>query len=597
MPGVVRTEVLVPHASVVSTQALPSAMRDAKAKKHLLWALVPFFLILLLTRADFQGDTLWYATDITSYQQSSTPDKAALWDFGHLLWRPTGLLLYRALGDWKPYAAEPIAAASFILILLSIASSLVCILLFQAIGLRMKLPVWLSTVLSTSFFCFYAVLEYSRSGAAYVPGLMFSLLAAWFALRAVDHGRAWPEGICAGISLGLAVLVWAPYLMISIGILGLVFLWKPDGERRELNFSRRTQLSAWIALSSFGVVVAGFGFAARALDIHSIAGFREWVVGSAHGWSQSQRLIRMATGLPRSFISLRDTGIALKRYFFHDPYAPVSVGNLALHHFWKLVIFYAFGACFLWSLIHHREGRRYLGIFAVAAIPVFTIALFVFESGAPERYLPFYPFLCLALAYALRGVPKKQPISLVLFGFLILITLINVVDLRSSAVTQRTQEAMNRLQALEEHAAKNSMITLPTQMDEIYDFTQGFPLSPLNRNKSFYVHDAVKVATDQIKTWKQEFAALSLRNMKMQRQVWVSRRVFASQPDPSWKWTEGDDRRITWKELPLYFEQFEYGPAIGGSDGFVPLLATSHNQELLSEFASGSNPQVSASIK
>ncbi len=595
MPGVVRTEVLVPHASVVSTQALPSAMRDAKAKKHLLWALVPFFLILLLTRADIQGDTLWYATDITHYQQSSTPDKTSLWDFGHLLWRPTGLFLYRALGSWKPYAAEPIVSISFILTLLNLVSSLVCILLFQAIGLRMKLPVWLSTVLSASFFCVYAVLEYSRTGASYIPGLMFSLLAVWFTIRAIDHERVWPEGIYAGISLALAALMWAPYLMISIGILGLVFLWKSEGQ--ELSFSRRTKLVVWIALSSFGLVAAGMGVAVREVEIHSIGEFREWVVGSAHGWSQSQRIVRILTGLPRGFITLRDTGVFMKRYFFHDPYAPVSMRTLLLHHFWKLAIFYAFGACFLWSLAPHREGRRYLAIFALGSAPVFAVALFVFETGSPDRYLPFYPFLCLALAYALRGVPRKQPASLMLLGFLVLIALVNVLDLRPGAIQQRNQAAINRLKILGEHSAKNSMVTLATQMDEIFEFTERFPFSPLNRSKSFYVHDAVKVATDQVKVWKQEFAALSLKNLKMQREVWVSRRVFASQPDPSWKWTEGDDRRITWKELPLYFEQFEYGPAVGGSDGFVPLLVNSHNQELLSEFASGSTPQVSASIK
>jgi hypothetical protein len=61
--------------------------------------------------------------------------------------------------------------------------------------------------------------------------------------------------------------------------------------------------------------------------------------------------------------------------------------------------------------------------------------------------------------------------------------------------------------------------------------------------------------------------------------VWISRRAFVKSPPNSWKWAEGDDPRLHWREFQKYFTQVDVGPPVGGEDGFVEILPTPRTRE------------------
>ena len=56
----------------------------------------------------------------------------------------------------------------------------------------------------------------------------------------------------------------------------------------------------------------------------------------------------------------------------------------------------------------------------------------------------------------------------------------------------------------------------------------------------------------------------------------------AERPEAHWGWVEGDDPRVSWRELPEFFRQFDTGDAVGGADGFVLIPPSARNRDILS---------------
>ena len=123
----------------------------------------------------------------------------------------------------------------------------------------------------------------------------------------------------------------------------------------------------------------------------------------------------------------------------------------------------------------------------------------------------------------------------------------------------------------------------PHELDEISTFRNRCPDAPLLKSETPpQAFGLVMANNEQASRWRDELAIRAERAWADSGHVWISRRAFVKSPPPSWKWAEGDDPRLHWKEFPEYFGQVDVGPPVGGEDGFVEILPTPRSREAVS---------------
>lgn len=286
--------------------------------------------------------------------------------------------------------------------------------------------------------------------------------------------------------------------------------------------------------------------------------------------------MRLVTGLPRSFVYIGNGGLLLKRYFLHDPYAHSDFAYLAKHYLWKLAVFYICTIALILSLFLFRAARGIVWIFFAGVAPVLAFAVFVFEPGSAERYLPLYPFVCLAVAYVLSQA-SKSGFGLVMFAFIVLTLATNVPALWKTEVQRRNASAKARVELLHGRVIHVDLVALVTLNDNVYQFTSQYPFDAINRRGQLPVFDIIEVSNLRVLRWKQRFAQRALEVRNQSGAVWISTRVLAERPAPDWEWAEGDDPRIRWRDIPAFFRQFSYSESVGGADGFLKLAFSSDN--------------------
>lgn len=537
--------------------------------------------VLWLTRSDSIGDTMWYASDIVAFDKGGST--SLLWEFGHVFWRPAGWVLYRLFGSLTPYSrtGEEILSSAAVLIALSMICSFVCILLIQSLALRVLKGHWLANLVSLGFLCANGFLNWSHTGSAYVPGMMFLLLAIWLIVRAVETTQPRPRlGLLAGAAAGMATLFWLPDVLAIPAVLAVAYLWGERAAAATGNSGRHRLV--FYALCSIALAIgAGYILAIQQLHIASVSQFREWVASATHGWSQSNRLVRMISGLPGSFLHLGDGGQALKRYFLRDPFAHVSLLDLIRVHLWKVAFFYLFSLSLIVALWRIAAGRRVLTLLAVAALPSFAVALFVYESGAPERYFAIYPFLFLAIALCLSRFPRPLAAQTAVLVFLALLLFMNTHALSRGVVEASIGNAANRVASLHDRVTANGMVAFVTYRDDAYEYVKSFPFEALNRGRLLPMYGVIEPGNTRVLTWKRDFADRALNTMGQGQSVWISKRFLAERPDPAWNWTEGDDKRIAWKDLHPFFGSLSFSAETGGPDGFLKLDDSERNKDVL----------------
>jgi hypothetical protein len=528
--------------------------------------------------ADNAADTRYYAIDIARFQRGD--DHGFLnpfWDFGHLLWRPLGWLLLHWFRGLTPYtsAGEETFAATALLGGVSLLSGMVCAVLFYAITSRLLKAPWKALLAVAGFISFSPFLDYAHAGTSYITGLMWLLASLWAALRATDsESSSQTFGFLSGAFFALSMLFWFPYFVVFPGVLAAAMLWK--GASGAIPAQRRLRLASIIVASTVAVVGIAYLAAISQLGIWSVAELKTWIASSSHGWSQSKQIVRLATGLPRGFFHTGDDGLFLKRFVLKDPYAPVSLGGL-VGHLWKLILFYVLALPLTWCLSRAASGRRVFWICAAATIPMLAFAIFVFEPGSQERFLPLYPFVCLGVALLLSEPGKRMFAPAIAGAFLAAAFAINVSAYWKPAVEARIAPEVARVESLQGRVSKNSMVAMVTLGDSAYQFTNQFPLHAVNRRGALPVYDVVEIANVRVTTWKQDFAKHALETMQRSETVWVSSRLLAERPDPAWNWNEGDDPRISWKDLPPFFRSLSYSEPVGGADGFLKLTPSEDN--------------------
>jgi hypothetical protein len=246
-------------------------------------------------------------------------------------------------------------------------------------------------------------------------------------------------------------------------------------------------------------------------------------------------------------------------------------------HLWKLILFYIFAISLTWCLWRASSGRRIFWICAAAALPMLAFSVFVFEPGSQERFLPLYPFVCLAVALLLSQAPARTFAPALAAAFLAVALIVNVHAYWTPAVEARIAPEVARVESLQGRVSAHAMVAMVTMGDRIYQFTTQYPLHPVNRRGALPIYDVVMIANVRVATWKQDFATRALDTMRRSESVWVSNRLLAERPDPDWNWNEGDDPRISWKELPVFFRSLSYSESVGGGDGFLKLTPSADN--------------------
>jgi hypothetical protein len=546
-----------------------------------------YIAILSVTHYTYFGDTTGYVRNILLFNHDPVAGRKAFWDFGHLLWRPLGWLLLRLFGGVLPYTktGECNLSLAALLIAISVISGFVTILVFRSLAERFLNQEWAAMYVAITFLCFHAFLNYVQTGTPYIIGLMCLTLSLWSALRTTETGAEGSRcALLSGVLAALAVLFWFPYILAIPGVLTAPFLLRTDTSSLD---ARRCAALAGLTLASASILICvGYFVPLIQLHIHSLEDLRDWVIASSHAWAQNRRALRLASGLPRSFVWIGDEGMLIKRYLLHDPYAGVSLWQVLSLQFGLIVVFYVFSVSLLWVLAQSVSGRRILQAVAAAGIPVLVFAVVIFEPGSMERYLPVYPFLCLAVAFCISRWQENRIAAILCVSCMSIAIMVNVAALRKSSVLRKYQETADRARDLAGRVGPSGVVALVSQNDELYSLASSFPFDPVVRKTSLPVYDVIALATSGVREWRQHFARRVVQAFEQHQSVWVSKRLLAAEPHPAWGWNEGDDPDISWRQLRPFFRCLDYSADVGGADGFLQVAESGQNNAFFNQILS-----------
>lgn len=552
-----------------------------------------FLLVVLFTDPAYLGDTARYVNEIQNHREhlmSAAEDP--FWEFGHPVWRP----LVNAVYDLGGGAVRQMRGGDgrqtlvWLMIAMNILATLAAALLLWSL-LKRHYNSLSAGIGSAAFLCTNSILDYSRSGSSYIPGLACLLLALW--LIQLVHTRQ-PGGAAslwaalAGLSLGASVLFWFPLVLsLPAAILYAIYVKAPAP-------LSRVKLAA-IAVVFCGLTIAvAYAAVIHERQIHTLADLKEWAFSSSNDWSQTDKVKRAVSGIPRSFLDLGEDTLLLKRYVFSDPYTPIGTGQvLFAAGTVKLLLFYLYAGVVVLVLWNQPGGRGLLLLLAAGTVPVLILAVTLFEPGSTERYLPAYPFLFLAAAGALPADGRRYRtlhwcMVIFLIGVLCAGNLYAKAGWRGAPAYRAFLERKN---ALEARAQPESMVAVINFRDPLYRFPALRLLDSQAQPHNLWVYDVIEVASTRVFHWKREFAANVEARWSRGRQVWLSNRLLADKPLPEWKWVEGDTGRVQWSALREFFRSLDVVSGAGGSDGFVLLAPDQHNVERLRELSGASKPE------
>jgi len=145
----------------------------------------------------------------------------------------------------------------------------------------------------------------------------------------------------------------------------------------------------------------------------------------------------------------------------------------------------------------------------------------------------------------------------------------------------REERNVRRVDELLPLLKPDSIVVVSHLQDDLANFTRDFLFSPVNRNNNLHYTAVLAINTSQVDHWKQDSARQITKVWSQNGDVWLTKRLLSPRPRLDWNWVEGDDPRVSWTDLYNYFSRFETGKAVGGDDGFVLLLPSERNKELL----------------
>ena len=554
---------------------------------YLLALLVCFLAFYALTSPDYVGDTVRWSDDAIGHAEGRPTQ---FWEFGHLLWRPWAYIGYILLhGAYERiYSDTALQSVARFLIQTDFVCSLATVLLLFWTLRRLVHPA-IALFSALALDCSTAFLNYSHSGAPYIPALFFSLLSFHWLTRALEQSspRAGErDAVVAGIAFSVASALWFPYALSGLGMLATIQWWP----RNELAFRRRLHIAFLGALGISAILL--FAGGASANGIRTPGQLMHWIHEADNGWQQSATAMRAVTGFPRSVWNFSSDTVFLKRALWSDPFNPVN-----FHQSWvlrlgaKLAVYYLALAATL--LVLWNERRDLLYILGAAAIPILFFAAVIFEPSSPERLFPIFPFAFVAFAIAMNR-PRRHVLAsgcvAILCGGIVTSNL--VANWRSNT-DARLLATHRRIDALNSDVRPGALVFVMTLNDDLYFLTTQTPLDHSLALSRFNVLETVAIAGQLTAKWRPEFARRTLDLWDHNREVWISERLLAAKPASEWKWVEGDDRRIHWPELPAMFSALQFDKSVlAGKDGFRRVSDNAANRTLLMRMSNSASARL-----
>jgi hypothetical protein len=538
-----------------------------------------YFATTLATGPYWMGDTVDYVESIVQFSRGVDH---WMWDFAHLMWRPLGWVLSSAFAPVTSVFVGNNAHLNVMATLNAVSwlAGLVCVICIYSLARRMSGRAWIANVVSLSFVFTQVFLNWTQAGSAYIPGL--ALLLVGFRISIVrgedptGHARM---SVLAGAALGGAVCIWVPYLLaVPAAVLAPLCLFGFSRQRMRFAFQIAIT-SAVVTASVYLAVIAG-------LRMHSLHEIRSWIAVSGHGADYSGAK-RMVFGFARSFINMGNDGLLFKRYLLGDPFNPVSLWDLLGTTLFKLGLFYLFAASLIFSLVRLSNGKRILALFIVNAVPVMVLAFF-FASSEPERYLPLFPVLFIAIASCLSA--PSRLFKAVAVVFLPVMAITNLAVVAKPALDRQQEAAASRIHDLLPRLDDRSVVFAATYQDDLMTFSRTYPFHPINRSGRLHLSTLVSPGTSWNLHWREDFASRVLTTWRAGGATWISKRALSERPRAEWNWAEGDDRRVSWKDFPTLCSHFELGEDVGGPDGFVHLVSSPKNEQFLTRLAAKAQP-------
>lgn len=542
-----------------------------------------YVFALAFTNAHYMADSGGYVVSILAYAGveeyvvenpvvADYRSENSYWDFGHLLWRPLGLLLFKVFMPVSSLVVGPGSGYNVRILLMWVnyLAGLLSVLLLYALIERLTGRRWLAVLVAGFFMFSHGFLNFAQGASSYIAGLVFVVAALYLLLKDKD-GPSPVAAIGAGLACAAAVTLWALYVLVIPGVILAPLVLFGPGRSVKASILRASASFVVASTIAFVVVMAAAG-------VSSPSEVLEFIAASSHGIHTSG-LARMVFGFARSFIHMGNDGILFKRFLLSDPFNPVSALDLVRLSLWKLALFYlAFGATVI-GLLVARHARMLVWL-SVAALPMLLFAI-KFDGGAIERYIPIYPAIFIALAWMLSDRQAPRLVKIVPVLFFAFALLVNVSVMARVALDRQKQATKERISAVIPQLQPNSWVVTSHLQDDLVNFQISFPFEPVNLHNGYHIYPLLVLNSHQAGRWREEFAQAMLQAWDRGGDAWISARMLHPKPEAAWNWVEGDDPRVRWEHLYTFFSQFERGTVAGGADGFVRLENSEKNRQLL----------------
>lgn len=534
-------------------------------------AVALYVVVTALTTATFIGDAPDYAQSI--HAQFLAGDCFFL-EFGHLLWRPSGYGLTVITGG---EALLQMPAVPW----LPVLQRLNVLVWIAGLAAAAALAAWLyrvtrsasATAAGVAVMIFAKVfLNYAQTGNSYIPALACYVLALWFGGMGTTPARRGAASVLAGVALAGSMLYWATFVLAAPAALLAPLLLAED----------RRGAWRWVMLSAVtcGVVMLGvYAWAAAALGLHTVAELRSWVAESGHGIAYGG-VGRAAIGLARFLVDLGDFGTQVKRYLLPDPYNPVTRGelfNLQLARFVGVYLFALLCVALAWRA---PGGHRTIAFFFASLVPVVLFGI-AWQGGDMERYLSTLPAIALLVARAIQASTAPRVLRLAVAMGVVAIAGINASTLFTPTIDRARNASFRRLDDMPDAVPDRDLFVVSHWQDPLMAAVRNDPFDTRVR-AGVTLYPLLTPGAAGVERWRDQLHSRVSEAWAKSAHVWVSRRLLAERPASDWGWNEGEDPRVSWRDLHGYFAGFTYDPdpAPAGKE-FILLPATPANRALL----------------